>query len=181
MSRKFRVSRKSSFSHRKSYTNPFFLFLAEFRQHLKKSGFNCKCTEQTKLAGRQWRQMSASEKLTYVTWARKNRELKKLEEKQEKVEHNKLKVLMPPEPLPFLSPSATLSQSQQIRNIYTEKAIDKEEQAKRSVRSASVSWRQYAPMSMKGPRVAKNQRVRPRKYCPGGKTRKIVSFKWYLK
>lgn len=110
MSPKFRVSHANSAQRRKVYVNPFFLFLAEFRQHLKNIGQRYKVTDETKLAGKQWRQMSANEKLIYVTWAKKNREIKY--HQRGKVSRyaknlNKVKVLLAPSLNPFVSSSMT--------------------------------------------------------------------------
>lgn len=62
---------------RKGYVffNPFFLFLADFRASLRKTGQTYSCTEESKLAGQKWREMSTNEKLIYITWAKRNREM----------------------------------------------------------------------------------------------------------
>lgn len=58
-------------------SNPFFIFLHEFRQNFKESGIQpLNNSEVTKLAGERWRQMSTDDKLSYVVWARKNRNQK---------------------------------------------------------------------------------------------------------
>ncbi|XP_017466670.1 PREDICTED: uncharacterized protein LOC108359348 [Rhagoletis zephyria] len=57
-------------------TNPFFIFLHEFRQNLAKRGAIKQMTAKqiACAAGSRWRQMSPDEKLTYVVWARKNQQ-----------------------------------------------------------------------------------------------------------
>ncbi|XP_039958012.1 HMG1/2-like protein [Bactrocera tryoni] len=57
-------------------TNPFFIFLHEFRQNLMKRGAYKHMTakEIACAAGERWRQMSSDEKLNYVVWARKNQQ-----------------------------------------------------------------------------------------------------------
>lgn len=57
-------------------TNPFFVFLHEFRQNLMKRGAYKQMTakEIACAAGERWRQMSSDEKLNYVVWARKNQQ-----------------------------------------------------------------------------------------------------------
>ncbi|XP_054738697.1 uncharacterized protein LOC129244841 [Anastrepha obliqua] len=67
---------KSSNSTKSKATNPFFIFLHEFRQNLTKRGAIKYMTAKqiACAAGERWRQMSANEKLTYVVWARKNQQ-----------------------------------------------------------------------------------------------------------
>lgn len=55
-------------------TNPFFIFLQEFRENLKLSG-SSKQKDVTAMAGEKWRQMSNDAKLTYVVWAEKNKQI----------------------------------------------------------------------------------------------------------
>uniref|UniRef100_W8AX04 HMG box domain-containing protein n=1 Tax=Ceratitis capitata TaxID=7213 RepID=W8AX04_CERCA len=57
-------------------TNPFFIFLHEFRQNLMKRGTYKTMTGKQICcaAGERWRQMSADEKLNYIVWARKNQQ-----------------------------------------------------------------------------------------------------------
>ncbi|XP_011192707.3 uncharacterized protein LOC105218675 [Zeugodacus cucurbitae] len=57
-------------------TNPFFVFLHEFRQNLMKRGAykHMSAKEIACAAGERWRQMSSDEKLNYVVWARKNQQ-----------------------------------------------------------------------------------------------------------
>uniref|UniRef100_A0A1B0AA05 HMG box domain-containing protein n=1 Tax=Glossina pallidipes TaxID=7398 RepID=A0A1B0AA05_GLOPL len=55
--------------------NTFFVFLQEFRQQLKNSGFTSIPSQKiSRLAGQRWRNMSVDEKLPYKIWARRNRE-----------------------------------------------------------------------------------------------------------
>nr|XP_014096549.2 uncharacterized protein LOC106622025 [Bactrocera oleae] len=66
----------SSNSPKSKATNPFFIFLHEFRQNLMKRGAYKHMTakEIACAAGERWRQMSSDEKLNYVVWARKNQQ-----------------------------------------------------------------------------------------------------------
>ncbi|XP_037816117.1 high mobility group B protein 2-like [Lucilia sericata] len=59
-------------------SNPFFIFLHEFRQTLKEnsSGTSQKVTQVAQMAGEKWRQMSNNDKLLYLVWARKNQQQK---------------------------------------------------------------------------------------------------------
>lgn len=58
-------------------SNPFFIFLNEFREDLKEKEISLRSvTELAKIAGKHWRHMSNHEKLTYYVWARKNKEQK---------------------------------------------------------------------------------------------------------
>ncbi|KAI8128453.1 High mobility group B protein 2 [Lucilia cuprina] len=73
-------------------TNPFFIFLHEFRQTLKEnsSGSTEKVTQIARKAGEKWRQMSNNDKLLYFVWARKNKQQKfyEINKYQNKVKKN---------------------------------------------------------------------------------------------
>ena len=79
---------KSDSKRKKSNSsNPFFIYLNEFREDLRERGVTPQpsITEAAKMAGARWRQMSNHDKLTYYVWARKNKERKnflKLREEQ---------------------------------------------------------------------------------------------------
>lgn len=161
--------KKSAVSNRKLYLNPFFLFLAEFRKYLKKTGQNYKCIEESVLAGRQWRQMSASEKLNYVTWAKKNREIKKIEDSKQ----NKIKILKPPELLPFLSPSAAFSPSQEGFKSVNTKSNENTDR-----RGSGIYAVKKIPSSL--PKIVKNKVGRPKKNPSLSITKKIANFQWYI-
>ncbi|XP_043071349.1 high mobility group B protein 2 [Drosophila grimshawi] len=58
--------------------NPYFIFLAQFREYLEKRGVrNIKVTTVARAAGKKWRQMSCSQKAAYIESAQMNREARK--------------------------------------------------------------------------------------------------------
>lgn len=74
-------------------SNPFFIFLQEFRHELKaKRNESINPRQVTQMAGEKWRQMSNNDKLIYFVWARKNQQQKKNPLKpQNRVKRKKLK------------------------------------------------------------------------------------------
>ncbi|XP_064536730.1 uncharacterized protein LOC135427204 [Drosophila montana] len=55
--------------------NPYFVFLAQFRENLKSRGLtNIKATTVAQMAGKKWRQMSDAQKAIYSGIAQRNRE-----------------------------------------------------------------------------------------------------------
>lgn len=64
---------------RSNATNPFFIFLHEFRRNVaeRDGGINrLPARDITRMAGENWRQMSNDDKLSYIVWARKNQSQK---------------------------------------------------------------------------------------------------------
>lgn len=56
--------------------NPFMVFLNEYRQHLSERGFqNLAGNRIAQMAGENWRQMSAEDKASYISYAQKNKSL----------------------------------------------------------------------------------------------------------
>ncbi|XP_041450182.1 high mobility group B protein 2 [Drosophila obscura] len=66
--------------HQSRAINPYFVFLDQFRDNLRKLGIkNIKPTVVAKMCGQKWREMSDAQKSVYIEKAKNNRESRDME------------------------------------------------------------------------------------------------------